>query len=340
MRDEAEIIDVIRRAFRARKRPACGLLVGIGDDSAVFAPRGNSRWAISTDAFLEGVHFLPQVHRPEVAGYKALARAVSDLAAVGATPRYFLMNLALPASRSGAWLTAFTRGMARAARQFRIELIGGDTTKPPRGAGVSVNLTVIGEFVRCAPILRSGASPGDTIFLSGMAGAAQLGLELIQRGLWRNRPWRALLAKHVRPQPRLQLGAWLAQNRQATAMIDTSDGLSSDLHHLCDASRTGAIVEWNRIPAVKIPPPLAHSGFDQEPIALHGGDDYELLFTVSPKNVHRIPKTLRRLRLTAIGTITQSRKVLLEEESGKRIELRPLGWDPFCKQRQSPVTSH
>lgn len=327
MPTEREIIALIARAFRARRVPARGVIAGIGDDAAILRI-GNAAWAISTDAFIEDTHFLSAVHAPEIAGYKALARSVSDLAAVGATPRFFLLNLALPRARSSAWLRDFSRGMARAARRFRIQLIGGDTTPARKACGVSANLCVLGEIGRGLPILRSGARPGDIIFVSGTTGAAQLGLALVLRELWRDPRWRPLLRRHLRPEPRIELGKWLAGGKLATAMIDTSDGLSTDVANLCAASNVGALVSVHDLPAVRVPLALQNRGFDAEAMALHGGDDYELLFTVAPRNLRRIPKHWKGVPLTVIGKITREKTIFVEKH-GKKRALRHGGWDPF-----------
>ncbi len=328
--NEAGIIDrIVKSLGKAAKGDAPGLRTGIGDDAAILDFGTGSRWAVSTDAFLEGVHFLRKVHPPSVAGFKALARAVSDLAAVGATPRYFLMNLALPRPATGAWLDGFLRGTAQAARKFGITLIGGDTTSPLRGAGISVNLVVLGEFdLGCEPILRSGARPGDFLFLSGTAGAAQLGLELVRRGLWRKPRWRRLLGKHLRPEPRIELGRWLASKRLATAMIDTSDGLSTDLRNLCAASGTGAMLNGLHLPMVKVPAELARRGFNAQQMALHGGDDYELLFAVSPANLGPVFDRIGEPPLAMIGQIARDKRIFFVGNNNAMI-LRAGGWDPF-----------
>ena len=156
------------------------LRLGIGDDAAILHSPAKTDWVVSCDAFLEGVHFLADRHPPESIGYKALARATSDLAAMGAAPRFFFLSLAIPPARTGAWLTRLLGGMARASRKFDIVLAGGDTTELPI---VSINITVIGEVKSGMAILRSGARTGDSIYVSGTLGQAQLGLELIRRKL-------------------------------------------------------------------------------------------------------------------------------------------------------------
>ncbi len=322
---EARVIQSLIRAFPAGLRQP-QLVTGIGDDCAIVRVAPGRLWAISTDAFHEGVHFLPRIHAPADVGYKALARAVSDLAAVGARPRYFLMNIALGRSSNAVWLGKFSRGMARAAREFGIVLIGGDTTRSASG-GFSANLTVIGELTGYQPILRRGARPGDILFLSGIAGAAQLGLELARRG-HRSAKSRRGMDRHLRPLPRLALGAWLAQKKLATAMIDTSDGISTDVGNLCAASGVGAVLVRDRLPIVQIPAALQALRLNPYELALHGGDDYELLFSVSFRNAGKIPAHFKGVPLTRIGMVTaEKRIVLLEPRTSHR--LKRGGWDPF-----------
>jgi len=328
-RSESAILAFIRRAFPSGSAGVSSpLIVGMGDDAAIIRIGRSRLLAISTDAFLEGNHFLAGMHSPQDIGYKALARAVSDLAAVGATPCFFTMNLALPEKFAGAWLAQFLAGMAGAARRFGITLMGGDTTRPLLRPTFGANFTVFGELNGYPPVLRGGARPGDTIFLSGVAGAAQLGWELLRRGGVGQQPWRALLRRHLRPEPRLALGQWLARRGLATAMIDTSDGLSTDLKNLCAASKVGARIRSEDLPVVKIPQALRRCRFNPREMALHGGDDYELLFTVAPRHRSKIPRTFQGVLLTHIGCITRDKKILLEE-GGKGRALPAQGWDPF-----------
>ncbi len=287
---------------------------------------------VTTDPFLEGVHFLRNVHPAKAVGYKALARATSDLAAMGARPRYFLLGLGVPEACTKTWLDDFLAGMARAARQFDLKLIGGDTTKY---RSVMVNLTVIGEVDRGRAILRSGARPGDLICVSGRLGEAELGWQIIKSGLHRKNRWKNLLKKHIYPEPRLALGQWLVEHRCATAMIDTSDGLSTDLAHICKASNVGATILEDKIPMVKIPAELTRIGLKPLQLALNGGEDYELLFTVPKRLAGRLPRGLRGVPITVIGKITREKEIVLIDSgmSGKHrrgsIPLRPGGWDPF-----------
>lgn len=328
MLSENELIERIRRRFppRAPVAQKSGLMLGIGDDAAVLRPSGRVDWVLTCDAFLENVHFLAAVHTAEAVGYKALARATSDLAAMGATPRYFLLSLALPASRTEAWLDSFLRGMARAARRFGLTLAGGDTSRNPT---IAISVTVVGEVAKGRAATRSGARPGDVIYVSGRLGAAQLGLELILRGLHRERRWQPLLRRHLYPELRLDLGQWLVERRLTSAMIDTSDGLSTDLEHLCRASRVGARLWVDRIPTVRVPPALLTHGFDPEQLALHGGEDYELLFAVPLRFSKLIPQLHRGTRISAIGEIIRGRKMVLVGADGRSVELAARGWDHF-----------
>ncbi len=317
------------RALRGARVKDAGLRVGIGDDAAVLRPGVGTEWVVTTDAFLENVHFLRKIHPPKAIGYKALARATSDIAAMGARAQCFFLTLGLPDACAGAWLDEFLDGMARAARRFGLTLAGGDTTKYPV---VVASLTVLGEIERGKAILRSGARPGDLLCVSGRLGEAELGLRLIQRKLHKQKRWTNLLKKHYYPEPRLALGEWLAAHRCATSMIDTSDGLSTDLRHICKASGVGAIVWTAKIPMVRIPPELQRPGLEPIDLALNGGEDYELLFTVPKKFSSRLPSRLGGIPVTVIGEITREKKVMLLGPDGRSTPLQPKGWDPFRKK--------
>ena len=322
MTSEDKLIGRVRRRFtQTRHRPR----VGIGDDAAVLAASGGTEWVVTTDAFLENVHFLRRAHQAKSIGYKALARATSDIAAMGARARYFFLTLGLPTECSGLWLDQCLAGMSRGARKFGLTLAGGDTTSYPF---VIISLTVVGEVDRGRAILRSGARPGDFLCVSGTLGEAELGLRLILANSNKPREPNSLLKKHFYPEPRLNLGEWLNSRQIATSMIDTSDGLSTDLGHLCKASGVGAIVWASKIPAVRIPPKLQKQGLNPLQLALNGGEDYELLFTVPRRLISRLPRRLGNLPITLIGEITRTKTILIEDK--ERIKpLKPGGWDPF-----------
>jgi thiamine-monophosphate kinase len=321
-----------------------GVRLGIGDDAAVIVPARNADLVVTCDAFLEGVHFLAGRHPPDSVGYKSLARATSDLAAMGATPRFFLLTLALPQSFTGEWLSGFLPGMRRAARQLRVRLIGGDTTRSP---SVSISITVFGEVAPGRAITRAGARPGDILYVTGSLGQAKLGLELIRncppgevKRLIRGQ--NRLLRQHLYPQIRVRLGEWLAKRRIASSpiassMIDISDGLSTDLGHLCAASGVGARLWAERIPRVTIPARQAKFArqrkLDPLEMALHGGDDYELLFTVPRRLAKRLRSAPEFRDITPIGEIERGNHILLVDSNGHAKPLKPAGWDPFGKLR-------
>ncbi|HWF13640.1 MAG TPA: AIR synthase-related protein, partial [Candidatus Acidoferrales bacterium] len=179
--------------------------------------------------------------------------------------------------------------------------------------------------------LRSGAKPGDLLCVSGRLGEAELGLRLILQKAQNQKLWPNLVKKHFHPQPRLALGDWLASHRYATSMIDTSDGISTDLNHICKASGVGARVWAEKIPVVDLPPGLRSLRLDPLDLALHGGEDYELLFTVPKKFSGRLPREIEKIPVTVIGEITREKKMILVGADGRTKPLRPLGWDPFRK---------
>ncbi len=304
--------------------------LGPGDDAAVLSPSGKTELVLTCDASLEGVHFRRDTHPPESIGFKSLARAASDLAAMGATPRFFLLTLGLPKSIKGAWLSSFLRGMRRAARELDLRVIGGDTTASSR---MVISITVLGEIAPGSAVGRSGAHPGDLIYVSGTLGSAQLGLELSLAGHGRDPRFRAALVPHLYPKIRIGLGAWLTQHRMATAMMDLSDGLSTDLAHLCRASNVGARINAGKIPCARVTPVISKRlrGRKLDPLemALNGGEDYELLFTVPKSKAGDLKQFPEFRSLTEIGEITAEKSLRLVRHDGREEKLKPGGWDPF-----------
>ena len=321
------------------------LALGIGDDAAVLASARRGQWVLTTDAFLEGIHFLGNLHPADSIGYKALVRAASDLAAMGARPRAFFLTLSIPARRTGVWLEGLLRGMGRAARELGLVLAGGDTS---RFGSVAIAITVLGEVPSGRAVTRSGARRGDVIYVSGRLGRAQLGLELLRRSargsLAKSRRSAARLLRphlypHLYPKIRLELGAWLAERGIASAMMDLSDGLSTDLTRLCAASGVSARIWADRIPPVEIPAGrvggLKTTGLEALAMALHGGEDYKLIFTVPPRRLKQLRRAPGFSELTAIGQIERSARgirtggILLVDSRGRAKPLRPGGWDSF-----------
>jgi len=333
MKLEVQLVEKIARALRSknsRDHWRSSVRLGIGDDAAILKPSPNSEWVVSCDAFVEDIHFRIGTHPADSVGYKSLMRATSDLAAMGASPRYYLLTLALPSERTGSWLDEFLAGMARASHELRIRAVGGDTT---RHSKISLSLTVIGEAKPGQTISRSGARPGHLIYVSGTLGRAQLGLELTLAGHARKRSVRDAVAPHLYPRARVELSDWLAQHKIPSSMIDLSDGLSTDLARICTSSRVGAKLQAGKIPQVPVPPAatklLRSKRFNALDAALHGGDDYELLFTVPPRHAHKLRNAPSARDLRVIGEITRARHVTLVDAAGHAWPLPARGWDSF-----------
>ncbi|PYU52493.1 MAG: thiamine-phosphate kinase [Acidobacteria bacterium] len=329
--DEDSILRKIADRFRSSSGQGLEkpIALGIGDDAALLRPKPGHELILTCDWFLEGTHFLRDKHPPHSVGWKCLARALSDVAAMGGIPRCFLLSLAFPETLTGRWLDLFLGGLRHASRKFRCSLAGGDTT---RRNDILINITVVGEVRTGHAILRSGARPGDILFVSGRLGEAELGLQTIRRSKGMTSTKNALTRKHLYPEPRLALGQWLAQKGFSTAMIDLSDGLSTDLTRLCAASAVGSLLDQSKIPQVRFPDTSLRRSHDPLQLALHRGDDYELLFTVPPRKAKFLPRVFQGVRLTAIGKITPNRELLLLEKNGCSKQLAPGGWDLFRKK--------
>ena len=323
---ESELIKRIDKAFGRKQKVSRGVRLGMGDDAALFRPQAGHETILTCDWFLEGAHFLRDKHPPDSVGWKCLARALSDVAAMGGVPRCFLLSLAIPASHTGRWLNEFLAGLRRASRKFQCVLAGGDTT---RRQEILINIMVVGETPIGRAVFRSGARPGDALYVSGRLGEAELGLQVLRRSRGPANSKSPLTKKHQYPEPRLALGEWLAKKRIASAMMDLSDGLSSDLPRLCAASRVGAKLESERIPQTRNAELARKYGMDSFALALHGGDDYELLFTVPPRKAKSVPTYFQSLSLTRIGKITKGSKLIVLEDNGREKQLEAGGWDPF-----------
>lgn len=268
--------DLIARHFKRDRDTAPPVALGIGDDCALLdALPDGSRWAVTTDLLAEGVHFLPDVDA-EALGHKALAVNLSDLAACGAAPRAFFLALALPRADE-AWVAAFARGLFALADRHSCRLAGGDTTRTP--AGVTVAITALGEVPRGAALLRSGARPGDHVWVSGVLGDGALGLAARRGAVTLDAAAaRPAVQRLERPEPRVALG--LALRGVATSAIDVSDGLAGDLGHVLARSDVAATLRWEAVPRSAALRSVPEG--QQREYVLTGGDDYELLFTAPP----------------------------------------------------------
>jgi thiamine-monophosphate kinase len=324
---EAHIIRTIRRiAGRPKDRR---LVLPIGDDAAAFRVRPGHLVIVSTDALVEGIHFDFRYCSPEDLGWKALAVNLSDIAAMGGLPLYVTTSIAVPRGCVPDFVPRFYRGLAAIAGKHSVALIGGDTCRSPKG--VFLDVTIIGEVKPIHMLTRQGATPGDLLYVTGTLGGSSVGFELLSRS-GKSVPRSAAIRRHLRPQPRCAAGRFLAERKLASAMIDLSDGLSTDLCHLCDQSGTGALVEASRLPLVTIPvrqrDVLSHK--KAQYYGLHGGEDYELLFAVPSRLSQRVPSRIDGLPVRRIGCITKSTGVWLLDGDSKH-RLLPGGYDHFAR---------
>jgi thiamine-monophosphate kinase len=306
---EKLLIQRIRRMVRDGGRGS-----GIGDDCAVLPIPPGHEALVTTDFSLEGVHFRREWHPPDAVGHRCLARGLSDIAAMGGTPRAAFLSLALPAELPQEWIDRFIAGLLKLATRFSVRFAGGDTAQSLDG--VLADIVVLGSVPKGKAVLRSGARPGDFIYVTGTLGSAVEALHRLRDGE-KLRP--KSHPKHFYPEPRLAVGQFLREKKLASAMIDISDGLSTDLGHICEESKTGAVVYADLLPAI--------AGKDGLRFALHGGDEYELLFTAHSKL--RVPKQIAGVPVTRIGEITRGRQMKLATTDGKAETLKPGGWEHF-----------
>ena len=308
---------LIQRIRRAAARGPRLQGVGIGDDCAVLPlPRGHEM-LVTTDFTLEGIHFRREWHPADSVGHRCLARGLSDIAAMGGIPQAAFLSLALPADLQHRWVDDFFRGFLKLATQYEVQLAGGDTAQSP--AGILADIIVIGSVPKGKATLRSGARPGDAIYVTGTLGSSVATLEKLRIG---KHPSPAGHLRHFYPDPRLAVGQYLRESKLATAMIDTSDGLSTDLRHICDESHVGAHVEAGALPKTE--------GDDALRLALHGGEDYELLFTVPPAQAKKLPAKIAGVPIACIGAITRARQIKLRASDGNLHTLPAGGWQHFA----------
>jgi len=304
------------RARAARRR---GIATGIGDDCAILQIPAGNQTLVTTDFSLEGIHFRREWHPAEAVGHRCLTRGLSDIAAMGGTPVAAFLSLALPQDLLQSWVNQFVKGLLKLADRFNVSLAGGDTAQSP--GGVLADIVVVGSVPKGKAIRRSGARPGDGIYVTGALGGAAATLKLLFSGR-KLRP--ADFPRHFYPTPRIEAGRWLLEKGLASAMIDLSDGLSTDLGHICEESDVGAELQTDLIPRAQIGSP-AHQVDLQ--FALHGGDDYELLFTAPSGK--RVPSRIAGVDITQIGRITRSQQVILTSPEGTEVKFRPQGWEHF-----------
>lgn len=349
-RSEFDFIESIRRQQLKRSgvplnsSPAAhhsSLLQGIGDDAAVIRQRSVFDSIITTDLLVEGIDFDLDSFKtsPRDIGHKALAVSLSDIAAMGARPLWALLSVGVPQTRwDDSFLDKFYGGVRALAAPHGVVIIGGDISRTPER--VVVDSIVIGETPRGRAVLRSGARAGDLIYVTGSLGGASAGLKILQEGARSNanapltRARRVLVRRQTRPTPRVEWGRFLGEHKLATAMIDLSDGLSSDLAHLCRESATGAIIESSTLP---VDASIKRAGLTEAEAlshALNGGEDFELLFTVRPRDVKRLPLEVGGVPVTRIGRMTGAACDIRLMTGGRAGVLKPSGFQHFVRGRR------
>ncbi len=307
---EQALIDRIRRA--AGQVSTTGR--GIGDDCAVIdLPKGHEA-LITTDFSIENIHFRRQWHPADSVGWRCLARGLSDIAAMAGEPRTAFLSLALPRALPQKWVDGFFSGFLRLAAEHGVQLAGGDIAESP--AGVLADIVVLGSVPKRKAVLRSGARIGDLIYVTGKLGASVATLESLRAG---KKPRSYAHRRHFYPEPRITVGRYLREKKLATAMIDTSDGLSVDLGHICEESGVGAVIYAESLP--RLPGPKALQ------FALHGGEDYELLFTAAP--TAEVPQLIAGVSVTRIGEVFNGQGIRLADVQGRTNVLQPRGWQHF-----------
>jgi len=324
---EKALIAQVRRLARATTKESAAVLTGIGDDCAVLRllARGGkpADTLVTTDFTLEGIHFRRDWHSAESVGHRCLARGLSDIAAMGGEPVAAFLSLALPRDLAQSWVGRFARSLISLAERHGVTLAGGDTAESPNG--ILADIIVLGRVAQGRALLRSGARPGDRIYVSGELGGSAAAV-----GQMRKKRKRKLnpqeYPRHFFPEPRIELGRILREKRLASAMIDTSDGLSTDLGHICEESGVGAEIEAELIPRARVGKPSREVDLQ---FALHGGEDYELLFTAPASR--RIPSRMAGIPLRVMCPISVRRIPAMRDGMRLLAELLRRGREHFRK---------
>jgi thiamine-monophosphate kinase len=352
--NEFDFIDRLRQQANSRNH-STRILTGIGDDGAVISESGRRDLIVTTDLLAEGVDFHLNAAPARLIGHKALAVSLSDVAAMGARPLWSFLSFAMPRDRwHGNFKDEFVAGYLALADEFGVTLSGGDVSESI--SGIVIDSIVLGEVESGAAVKHSGARPGDQIYVTGNLGGAAAGLKLIEMGMRVSEPpavaggpasvpgavttgssensdddaIQSLLLRQLRPNPRVGWGIVLGEQRLATSMIDISDGLSSDLHHLCRESHVGALIEANAIPLDHDVKTLCgRRALDPLALALHGGEDFELLFTVAKENISRLPKKVDGVQISRVGEITDREESIQVRERDRVWDLQPQGFSHF-----------
>lgn len=320
---------LIDRIHRALRRPADGVVLGIGDDTAVLDTGGPRLLLATVDMQVEGRHFIRARTTAEQVGRRVAAVNLSDIGAMGGEPRWALVSLALPKRLPVRWVDGFYRGLDAMLGEFGAAVIGGNLSG---GTRITADLTLLGEVERDRLLTRAGARPGDAICVTGTLGLSAAGRAALDAGL-AGVEVGAAVAAHLTPMPRVREGRALAAAGGVTAMMDLSDGLASDLGHICDASGVGAVVDAAALPVAKETRRLATMlGLDAVALAIAGGEDFELVFTAAPEDVPRLRDAVvaaAGIDVTAIGRIVAAGEGRTLVGGGRTRVLAAAGWDHF-----------
>ena len=308
------------------------LIKGIGDDCAVIGPYNDKVFLITTDLLIEGVHFILGKISPEHLGEKAVAVNLSDIAAMGGNALHLFLSVAIPRSMSLETIHLIYRGIKAVCRRYKVNILGGDTSSSPEK--LMINVTVIGDAPEKEVLYRSGAKPGDAIYITDTLGNSAAGLKLIKEELFAPDDLASsLIDAHNRPVPFLKAGHIIAHSQLASAMIDLSDGLFSDLRHICEASKVGARLFHDSLPLSEELRAFAEiNNLDPYEFAISGGEDYRLLITISEKNLVSFQKLFEKQKpcpIYHVGEITKELGVKMIRSDGKEDLLEDTGFDHF-----------
>jgi thiamine-monophosphate kinase len=350
--NEFRFLDRLRQQANSRKH-STRILTGIGDDASIIRESATRDLLVTTDLLVEGVDFYVDATPARLLGHKALAVSLSDIAAMGGRPCWSFLSFGLTRERwGGKFKDEFVEGYLALADHFGVTLAGGDVSESP--AGIVIDSIVLGEVESNAAVKRSGARAGDQVFVTGNLGGAAAGLKLIEMGARVEQQAesrrqeaespagdpsttrsdddaiQSLLLHQLCPQPRVGWGMVLGEQHLATSMIDISDGLSSDLHHLCKESNVGALIDAAAIPLDhEVKQLCGRRALDPLALALHGGEDFELLFTVPPENVSRLPRKVDGVQISRIGEIISPAGSIQVRERDRVWDLKPQGFSHF-----------
>jgi thiamine-monophosphate kinase len=307
-----------------------GLVKGIGDDCSVFGKTESTSWLISTDMLVDGVHFQKERHPAKLLGRKSIAVNLSDIAAMGGIPRYALVSMSLTEGLSPEWLYEWLDGVLEILSEYDCSLVGGDTVK---GKELNISVTVIGEQNPSGCLYRNGAGAGDIVYISAPLGYSAIGLEILKKFDLKSidKKWEPFIQAHLDPLPQIHLGQIICESGHATAMQDISDGLATDLGHICKESGVGAVVYENLLPQdLLLDEACAGFGLQKNDCLLSGGEDYQLVFSVKSgceKKLEEYVLQSGNFSIVPIGKVVEDLGVFLVEEGGKHQEITFHGYE-------------